>query len=174
MISFKTQSLIAMLTVTSMLTACQNLDSAAEQASVSVSPDAETARFNVWLDERYEEQLQFSPMSLTILGRKDHYDAIDDISEQAARDQAAWSMSTVEKMNAEFDRNSLTTAGRESFDLWTFQAQKAAKDLEFLRHGYLFGELGGWEDWFPTFLINFHKVDDEIDRWWYSRAAFCL
>jgi uncharacterized protein (DUF885 family) len=163
MISFKTQSLIAMLTVTSMLTACQNLDSAAEQASVSVSPDAETARFNVWLDERYEEQLQFSPMSLTILGRKDHYDAIDDISEQAARDQAAWSMSTVEKMNAEFDRNSLTTAGRESFDLWTFQAQKAAKDLEFLRHGYLFGELGGWEDWFPTFLINFHKVDDEID-----------
>jgi uncharacterized protein (DUF885 family) len=163
MISLKTQSLIAVMTVTSMLIACQNPDSAAEQASATASPDAETARLNAWLDERFEEQLQFSPMNLTVLGRKDHYDAIDDISEQAARDQAAWGMSTVEEMKAEFNRDSLTTVGRESFDLWEFQAEKAAEDLQFMRQGYLFGELGGWEDWFPTFLINFHNVDDETD-----------
>ena len=163
MISLKRRSLIAVLTVTSMLTACQNPDSAVEEVSGTASPDAETARLNAWLDERFEEQLQFSPMNLTVLGRKDHYDAIDDISEQAARDRAAWGMSTVEQMRTEFDRDSLTTVGRESFDLWAFQAEKAAKDLQFMRQGYLFGELGGWEDWFPTFLINFHKVDDETD-----------
>jgi uncharacterized protein (DUF885 family) len=30
-------------------------------------------------------------------------------------------------------------------------------------HGYLFGELGGPEDQFPTFMINFHRVDTESD-----------
>ena len=108
---------------------------------MTASPDAETARLDVWLDERFEEQLQFSPMNLTVLGRKDRYDEIDDISEQAARDQAAWGMSTVEQMKAQFDRNSLSTAGKESFDLWVFQTEKALKDLEFMRQGYLFGEL---------------------------------
>jgi uncharacterized protein (DUF885 family) len=175
MITLKTRSLVAVLTLAAMLTACQNPDSAAEQAGASAdmhgtdeagmtaSPDAETARLNVWLDERFEEQLQFSPMTLTMLGRKDRYDEIDDISEQAARDQAAWGTRTVVEMKAQFDRNSLSTAGQESFDLWVFQTEKAVKDLEFMRQGYLFGELGGWEDWFPTFLINFHKVDDEAD-----------
>jgi uncharacterized protein (DUF885 family) len=163
MILLKTQSLIAVLTVTSMLTACQNPDSAAQQAGTTASPEAETVRLNAWLDERFEERLQFSPMSLTMLGRKDHYDAIDDISEQAERDQAAWAISTVEQLKAKFDRNALTTVGQESYDLWVFQAEKAVKDLEFMRQGYLFGELGGWEDRFASFLIRYHKVDDVAD-----------
>ena len=163
MITLKTRSLVAVLTVTLLLAACQGGDSTAEKADPVVSAEAETARLNTWLDERYEEQLQFSPMSLAIQGRKDLYDPIDDVSEQAARDQAAWGRNTVEQMKAQFDHNSLSTAGKESFDLWVFQAEKAAEDLAFMRHGYLFGELGGWEDWFPTFLISYHRVDDEAD-----------
>ncbi|MGI9202347.1 MAG: DUF885 domain-containing protein [Woeseiaceae bacterium] len=163
MITLKKLSLVAVLAMTSLLAACQGPDSTAEQANPVVSAEAETERLTVWLDERFEEELQFSPISLTALGRKDQYDAIDDVSEQAARDQAAWGMRTVEQMKAEFDRDALTTVGRESFDLWVYQAEKAVKDLEFIRQGYLFGELGGWEDWFPTFLISYHKVDDEAD-----------
>ena len=30
----------------------------------------ETGRINAWFDEQYEEQLMFSPISLTALGRK--------------------------------------------------------------------------------------------------------
>ena len=169
MTTLKTQSLVAVLTLAAIVTGCEKTSSPAEQnaasgdAAITTSLDAETARLNEWLDERFEEQLQFSPMSLTILGRKDRYGEIDDISEQATRDEADWRMSTVEQMKAQFDRDSLSTAGKESFDLWVFQAEKAAEDLEFMRQGYLFGELGGWEDWLPTFLINYHKVDDEPD-----------
>jgi len=163
MISLKMQNLVAVLTLAAMLTACDNTDSAAEQADAFAAADAETTRLNAWLDERYEEQLQFSPMSLTMLGRKDLYDEIEDISEQAARDQAAWGMSTVEQMKEQFDRELLSTAGKESFDLWVFQAEKAVEGLQFMRQDYLFGELGGWEDWLPTFLISYHKVDDESD-----------
>ena len=34
---------------------------------------SESDRINAWFDEKYEESLQFSPMSLTFLGRKDQY-----------------------------------------------------------------------------------------------------
>ncbi|MEQ8206643.1 MAG: DUF885 domain-containing protein [Woeseia sp.] len=173
--TFKMQGLVAALTLAALLTACGKTDPADEHADASAdnqvageagmtaSDDAETVRLNRWLDERYEEQLQFSPMKLTSLGRKDLYSEIDELSEQAARDQAAWGMNTVQQMKAQFDRNALTALGKESFDLWVFQAEKAVKDLEFMRQGYLFGELGGWEDSLPSFLINFHKVDDEAD-----------
>ena len=163
MTTLKNQRLFWALALAALLAGCQGNDATPEQAAAAASPEEETARLNAWLDERYEEELQFSPMGLTILGRKDRYDEINDFSEQAARDQAAWGMQTVADMEAQFDRESLTTAGQESYDLWKFQAEKANKDLEFMDQEYLFGELGGWEDWFPTFMISYHKVDDESD-----------
>jgi len=157
------------------LAACQKEDSTSAQAEkpgaelsagmpvAAVAPDAATEALNAWLDERYEEALRFSPMQLTILGRKDLYDQIDEVSEQAYRDQTAWRVQTVEQMRELFDYDALSDTGKESFDLWVFQAEEAVAGLEFMRQDYLFGELGGPEDWFPTFLINFHKVDDEAD-----------
>lgn len=157
------------------LTACQQEESGAEQVVepgaelstskpvAAVAPDAATGALNAWLDERYEEALQFSPMQLTMMGRKDLYDQINDVSEQAARDQAAWRAGTVEQLREQFDYDALSNTGKESFDLWVFQAEEAVRGLEFMRQGYLFGELGGPEAWFPTFLINFHKVDNEAD-----------
>jgi uncharacterized protein (DUF885 family) len=157
------------------LAACQKEDTMAEQAAkpiaepaasksvASMTPDAETEALNAWLNERYEEALKFSPIQLTILGRKDLYDQIDEVSEQATRDQAAWRVKTVEQMKEQFDYNALSNIGKESYDLWVFQTEATVANLEFMRQGYLFGELGGWEDWFPTFLINFHEVESEED-----------
>ena len=156
------------------LSACQKDDEkgvetatiSAEAASGEV-PDAaqlsETERFNAWMDERYEEMLQFSPIMLTYLGRKDRYDEFDDISEESAREQTAWRVQTVEDMRANFDYDALTEVGKESWDLWVFETEEAVADLDFMYHGYLFGELGGPEGQFPTFLINLHRVDTEED-----------
>jgi uncharacterized protein (DUF885 family) len=186
MFTHTTRWLLSAVIALFVLAACQKEDTPAEQAASPASDpaasetvaapnggvEAETERLNAWLDDRYEEELQFSPMQLTILGRKDQYDQIDDISEQAARDQAAWRAKTVEQMNQQFDYNALSTTGKESFDLWVFQTEEAVANLDFMRQGYLFGELGGWEDWFPTFLINFHKVESEAEmRAYITRIA---
>jgi len=47
-----------------------------QMATASVS---ETERINAWFEEKNEEQLQFSPIQLTVLGRKELYDQIDDM-----------------------------------------------------------------------------------------------
>ena len=78
MINLKTHSLVAVLTLAAMLTACQNKDTVAEQAGAFA--DAETERLNAWLDERFEEQLQFSPINLHELDC-----AISEMREQSER-----------------------------------------------------------------------------------------
>ena len=175
MFRLKTQWLLsAMITLIS-LTACQKESPSSEQAVKPVvepttsetmaldESQAETERLNLWLDERYEEELQFSPMRLTMQGRKDLYDKMDDVSEEAQKKQAAWREQTVVQMKELFNYDALTTAGKESYDLWAFQAAEAVAGLAFMRQGFLFGELGGPEAWLPTFLINFHKVKTEQD-----------
>ena len=152
------------------LTACQkekaiesHSTTSAEVSINASTSEAETQRLNAWFDERYEESIQFSPATLTFLGRKEKYDQFDQIGEAAAREQLAWRVATVEKMRSNFDYDKLTLAGKESYDLWVFETEEAKADMEFIHHGYLFGELGGPEGQFPTFLINFHKVDTEED-----------
>lgn len=164
-------SVIALLLT---LTACQNKDAieskvasqtaeTANTSTIPVSPEVETERLNTWFDERYEESLQFSPATLTYLGRKDKYDQFDQIGEEAAREQLDWRLKTLKELRANFNYDSLTLAGKESYDLWVYETEKAEANMEFIYHGYLFGELGGPEGQFPNFLINFHKVDNQDD-----------
>jgi hypothetical protein len=54
------------------------------------SQEAISARLNAWFDTRYEEQLQFSPIQLTFLGRKDKNDQIDCFTHACADEQLAW------------------------------------------------------------------------------------
>ena len=64
---------------------------------------AETARLNAWFDEKYEEELMLSPMTLTTLGRKERYDEIDDVSSEAQLEQLEWRRATTAEMQENFD-----------------------------------------------------------------------
>ena len=82
---------------------------------------AESARLNTWFEKKYEEQLQFSPIQLTMLGRKELYDQIDDMSEAGMRKQLAWQEASVKEMEAGFKYESLDPETQLSFDLWKKQ-----------------------------------------------------
>ncbi|KAF1710574.1 DUF885 domain-containing protein [Pseudoxanthomonas kalamensis DSM 18571] len=124
---------------------------------------AESERLNEWFEKKYEEQLQFSPMQLTFQGRKDLYDQIDDLSEQAQRDQVAWQKASVEEMERDFDYAKLSDEGKFSYDLWKLQYENARDGLPFMADGYAFDQMNGAQSFLPTFLISFHKVDEESD-----------
>ncbi|SEA14863.1 DUF885 domain-containing protein [Microbulbifer marinus] len=141
----------------------QAQNAAATETAVATDPAAESQRLTEWFDERYEEQLQFSPIQLSYLGRKELYDQIDDMSEAEQDRQLAWQAKTVEDLKANFDYDKLTTAGKESYDLWIFQYEQAKAAAPFRRHAYFAGELGGPEASLPNFLINIHKVDTVED-----------
>ena len=136
---------------------------AAAAAPTAEQVKAESARLNAWFEKKYEEQLQFSPIQLTMLGRKELYDQIDDMSEAGMRRQLAWQEASVKEMEAGFDYKKLDPETQLSWDLWKKQYENARDGMAFLGNGYPFEQMGGVQSFAPTFLINFHKVADEND-----------
>lgn len=134
---------------------------AAESAQAGAA--SEDARLNEWFERKYEERLQFSPLQMTFLGRKDRYAELDDMSREASERQLAWQVAALEEMKAGFDYDALGEATQLSWDLFEYQVKAAQDAHPFIAHQYPFEQMGGMQSMLPTFLINFHKVEDESD-----------
>ena len=132
-------------------------------ASVQAGTATTDARLNAWFERKYEEQLQFSPIQMAFLGRKDRYSELDDMSREGAAKQLAWQLAALEEMKASFDYDALGDDAKLSWDLFEYQVEAAKAADRFSDHGYPFEQMGGAQAFLPTFLINFHKVDNESD-----------
>jgi uncharacterized protein (DUF885 family) len=139
------------------------LAAAAAPATDLQNAAAETERLEQWFEARYEEELDFSPIHKTLLGRKDDYDKIDDMSEAAEDRLLAWRRETVEDLQANFDYQSLTPEARTSWDIWVYQLEQEERALPFRRHGYVFTQMSGPQVFLPQFLITLHAVDQPAD-----------
>ena len=150
-----------------LLTACSTVPPTAATAPATESTQAaaasEDARLNAWFERKYEEELQFSPIQMTFLGRKDRYSEIDDMSREAADRQLAWREAAVEEMRSSFNYDALSDAAKLSYDLYEYQLAAAQAAHPFADHGYPFEQMGGMQSQMPTFMINFHKVEEESD-----------
>ena len=135
-------------------------------ASTARAPGAaqdESERLHVWLEQKYEERLDFSPMRKTSLGRRDDYDQIDDYSEAGGDRVIAWSEGTVAELERDFDYALLNADARISYDLWIFGHERAIRAREFRRRGYVFNQMSGAHTSLPQFLITQHLVETEAD-----------
>ena len=95
------------------LTACGQPTPAAEPEKAPVTAEEMAAngeRLNAWFDAKYEEELQFSPIGLTFLGRKDKNDQIDCFTLECHEEQLAWRVAATEEMENEFDYDALSPA----------------------------------------------------------------
>src|SRR5690349_24152996 len=92
--------------------------------AISTAPEAqssdETTRINEWFEKKFEEQLAFSPIQQTFLGRKSG--AIDDMSIEAQDKQLKWLRASVVEMKKSFDYKKLTPEAQTSYDVWIYQA----------------------------------------------------
>lgn len=91
----------------------------APQVASGVSPEsraaasaAESARLNVWLDEQFEQALDFSPQFCTRLGDERDYDRLDDVSEAAQDRQLEWRRGSVADLCVLFDYELLDVEAR--------------------------------------------------------------
>ena len=139
-------------------------------ACTPAAPPAPTAEeiakasgeLTVWFDQEYDELLQMSPMQLTMLGRKEQYDKIDQFTDAAADEKLAWEKASVAEMKAKFDPAKLDAESRTSFDMWALQAEMDEKLAPFRRQGYVFVKDGPHAS-LANFLITFHEVEEKSD-----------
>jgi uncharacterized protein (DUF885 family) len=123
----------------------------------------EAERLHKWFEEKFEEQLQFDPLWLTSLGRRDRYGDLGDFSIEAADWQLAWHKATVEEMEREFDYDKLGPQDRLSYDLWKYEYESAARAAKWRGHDYIFTQMQGMHSSLPSQLISMHRVETPAD-----------
>lgn len=123
----------------------------------------QTECLNQWFDEKFEEQLEFSPLTQTALGRKTNYDKIDDFTAEAQLEQLEWMRNATAEMEANFDYDELTPDAQLSYDMWKFRLEQAERGYEFREQAYILHQMGSLQSGLPTFLLTQHRVDDESD-----------
>ena len=133
------------------------------QPTPTVAEPHSVTDINAWFDARHEEELQFSPIQLTFLGRKERHDELDSLTYDAFATQLAWKRQTVEEMQTIFDYASLAPQEQISYDLWIYQYEQMEESKRFFYDSLPFSQMGGLQSFIPTFLINFHKVEDTQD-----------
>ena len=162
------------LTLASLLGACQQDDSnqptAAENSAATVTNGnevtktlSESERLNQWFADKYEQQLQLSPIGLTFLGRKDKYDQVDDMSEVAQIEQLEWLAATVKELKQNFDYSKLDLEAKTSYDIWVYQYEQQRDAMAFNKNNYVFTQMQGMQSFAAQFLISFHKVENASD-----------
>ncbi len=150
----------ALLLASVALTGCDAMT--APELSIECSGE-QSECINEWFDVKFEEQLAFSPLSQTALGRKSDYDKIDDFSEKAQLEQLEWMRNATAEMEGNFDYDELTPDAKLSYDMWKFRLEQSESSWEFREQAYILHQMGSWQSGFPTFLLTQHKVEDESD-----------
>jgi len=141
----------------------EQLSTEKQTSATASDSQAETARLNEWFEARYEEELNFSPIGLTMQGRKERYDEIGDFSYAAQDKQTAWKGQTVADMKSLFDYDKLSDAGRLSWDIWEYQYEQDLAHQKMRTKDYEFHQMTGAHSFLPTFMISFHKVESVAD-----------
>jgi len=138
-------------------------ESAAPAAVTQEIREAETARLNTWFEAKFEEELAFSPIQQTFLGRDTDKDKIDDLSPEAQDAQLAWKIASAEELKTSFDYAKLNDAGKLSYDIWMYQTDRAVKADAFRSNAYIFEQMQAIHGFFPQLLIAFHSVQTKAD-----------
>ena len=166
------RTLLALSFASLTVTGCGELSSTSQQANQqttaaaslpSVQQQTESQRLNRWLDDSYEQQLRFSPISLAYLGRKALYDQYDDMSEAAQDTQLAWYKSKIAEMKAQFDYQQLDLEAKTSWDYFEYLYQQRARAAQFRRNHYVFEQFGGPQSAMPSAIISYHVIDNLAD-----------
>ncbi len=137
--------------------------SVSEPAAVVDSDISESDRINEWIEIKFEEELAFSPIFQSILGRKTDYDKIDDLSREAELTELNWRRASVAEMKSKFDRSQLSDEAKTSFDIWEYQLQEQEAAYKFVDNEYIFHQMQGAHAFLPQVLIAFHPVDNLSD-----------
>ena len=137
---------------------------AATAAVVQAGPLKEDARLTNFLDAQFAQELKFKPQQATRLGMKEGQDRLDDISDAAERRALDWRRGSVARMQAHFDRASLSRDGQVNYDIWAMELDRAELGYKFrVYRPSFYSFLYSVHGRLPDFMINTHTVQDAAD-----------
>ncbi|MCY4358903.1 MAG: DUF885 domain-containing protein [Gammaproteobacteria bacterium] len=138
------------------------LENSVDEAEAGLPELTETERLTVWLDQQFNQQLDFSPQMRSVLGQKTGYHQLDNATLEAEQKILDWQRHSVASMHNDFDYANLTEDGKLSWDMWEYALQQAEAAFPYRQYRYFFGR-GGPHASLPSFMISFHLIESVGD-----------
>jgi uncharacterized protein (DUF885 family) len=149
----------------------------AASAAIASPPEASARaailaeRLRVFLDAEYAESLKFSPQQATSFGDKAGFDKLNDLSDAADLARLEWRRGSVQRLKAQFQRDTLPLEARISYDMWVDELDSA--ELAYTFRAYEFPAAVS-NTALPNFLISSHLIEQPSDMTAYNARVTAL
>ena len=149
------------------LNACKDRGTVKAEDPIKTSQLSETVQTNVnealdvWFEEKFMEAVGRSPQTLAFLGIQERTDEWDDPSRASALEELDITRKELEFLKSNFKFEDLDEARQLSYRLYVKQAEDSLKGDKWWSYGYPFNQMFGAQSRVPTFLLNYHQINDE-------------
>ena len=127
-----------------------------------VSED-EIKEANQFFESIFLDQVQESPEFQTRLGYKSNYDQWDDITWEQRRKKIRNAIFNLKYLHDTINYDKLDEATKISYRLIERRFERQIESNDYIFNSYPVTHRGGKHSSIPSFLINYHNVDDEDD-----------
>ena len=125
--------------------------------------EAEVKKARQFFESVFQDNVLESPEFQASLGYKSNYDKWDDITWQASRQRAYRAKDDLAYLEKNIDFDKLDEGSKISYRLMVKRLQRTIDNDNFIFHNYLITHRGGKHSSIPSFLINYHRIDEEQD-----------
>ena len=125
--------------------------------------EAEIKQANQFFESIFLDMVQDSPEFQTRLGYKSSYDQWDDISWNRSKRNAKRAIDDLGYLHSNIDYDLLDDKTKLSYRLMEKRLERKIRSREFTLNNYPVTHRGGKHSAIPSFLINYHAIDDEQD-----------
>ena len=125
--------------------------------------EAEVKKARQFFESVFQDSVLDSPEFQASLGYKSNYDKWDDITWQASRQRAYRAKDDLDYLEKNIDFDKLDENTKISYRLMVKRLQRTIDNDNFIFHNYLITHRGGKHSRIPSFLINYHRINEEQD-----------
>ena len=125
--------------------------------------EAEVKKARQFFESVFQDSVLDSPEFQASLGYKSNYDKWDDITWEASRQRAYRAKDDLDYLEKNIDFDKLDENTKISYRLMVKRLQRIIDNDNFIFHNYLITHRGGKHSSIPSFLINYHRIDEEQD-----------
>ena len=125
--------------------------------------ETEVKKARQFFESIFQDSVIDSPEFQASLGYKSNYDKWDDITWQHSRKKAKQAITDLDYLHKNIDYQKLDESTKISYRLMEKRLQRTIDNDNYIFHSYMITHRGGKHSRIPSFLINYHKVDEEQD-----------
>ncbi len=115
-----------------------------------------------FFEEAFNERIGYFPQKLTLFGRNQRQDELDDYSDAGEAGYAQLARRHLQALDA-FDPDTLSPAQRMNHQLFRRDCEEILERFEFRFQRYALDQKFGLHAEFPAFMINMHRITGEQD-----------